>query len=420
MSTVTVVIPTLNEELHIGTLLRALRQQTHPVEEILVVDGGSSDATVHLASRFPKVRVLAGHPPVGAQRQLGLENAHSETVVFLDADTMPPPDFIGRCLGEMDARRLDAACPWYRPHPSSPPIAAVYLFFNLVFIAVQKVLASGAGSCILARRAFALSVGGFRSDLVYEDIEFVRRCSRRGRFGMIRPGILVSDRRFREFGVARMLLKYLSLSLFFSLGLFKLAGLVSYPFGKYRRSNDELVVLVNENDEPVGTACKRTLHGPDTPLHRAFSLFVLNRSGELLLQQRSSSKPTWPLEWSNSCCGHPGPGESTEDAARRRAVEELGLTLLLLYNVLPNYRYRAQKDGVTENEICPVLVGLASGQAVPNPSEVHAVKWVRWEDFVESLAQPDAYTPWCREEAALLDASPEFHSILAETRSSES
>lgn len=419
MSGITVVTPTLNEESHIGTLLSALRTQTHPVEEILVVDGGSSDATVRLASEFREVRVLAGHPPVGAQRQLGLENACGETVVFLDADTVPPPDFIERCLAEMDARRLDVACPWYRPHPSSLPISAVYLFFNLMFLAVQRVLASGAGSCILARRAFALRVGGFRSDLVYEDIEFIRRASRRGRFGMIRPAVLVSDRRFREFGVGRMLLKYLLLSLFFCLGLFKLAGVVSYPFSKYRRSGDELVVLVHEDDKPVGTACKSTLHGPNTPLHRGFSLFILNDRGEVLLQQRSASKPTWPMEWSNSCCGHPLPGESAEDAARRRAGEELGLTLRELRNVLPNYRYQAQKDGVAENEICPVLVGLASGQPMPNPAEVSAVRWIRWDEFVALLLRSDAFTPWCKEEAALLDASPGFHEILAAARRSE-
>lgn len=414
--TISIVVPTLNEERNVCSLIEAIRRQTCPADELLIVDGGSDDATVRLASEFDDVKVLSGQPPVGAQRQLGLQNATGDIVVFLDADTVPPPDFIGRCVKEMEVRRLDIACPWYKPYPSSPTISAVFLCFNLLFVALQRLLASGAGGCILAKREFAMRVGGFRSDLVYEDIEFIRRASRRGRFGIVRPSIPVSDRRFREFGVGKTLLKYLALSLFFTFGLFKLAGVVSYPFAKYGRGDDEMVVLVNENNEPIGAAPKRSVHGRETPLHRGFSLFLLNSGGEVLLQQRSRSKPTWPGEWSNSCCGHPMPGESVEDAAARRAAKELGIRITAPRNVLPDYRYRVEKNGIMENETCPVLVALASEEPMPNPSEVMAVRWVRWEEFVRSIEECDAFTPWCREEAKRLDESSEFRGYLEAVR----
>ncbi|MCX8053300.1 MAG: glycosyltransferase, partial [Armatimonadetes bacterium] len=181
------------------------------------------------------VRVISTKPPVGDQRQMGLENARGDIVIFLDADTIVLPDFIEKSLTEMTARKLDVACPRYKPYPSSLLISAVHWFFNLIFLVAQKALPSGAGGCILTRRDFALRIGGFKKDLVYEDIEFIRRSGRRGRFGMLRCSVLVSDRRFRKFGVGRTFLKYLLLSMFFSFGLFKLAGLVSYPFGKYEQ-----------------------------------------------------------------------------------------------------------------------------------------------------------------------------------------
>ena len=123
------------------------------------------------------------------------------------------------------------------------------------------------------------------------------------------------------------------------------------------------------------------------------------------------------MQWSNSCCGHPLPGEEAGDAARRRAVHELNLALDTVSNVLPDYRYRAQCDGVVENETCPVLVGIASGTPEPNPAEVNAVRWAKWDELVEMAGRKDLLTPWCREEVELLNASPVFHQILAEAQS---
>jgi len=115
----------------------------------------------------------------------------------------------------------------------------------------------------------------------------------------------------------------------------------------------ELVVLVDEQNRTLGTMAKADVHQTRTPLHWGFSCFVFRLgSGQLLLQQRSGKKQTWPLVWSNSCCGHPGPGESSMDAARRRLRYELGLDPILLEEVSP-YRYCFSRDGVMENEKLP-------------------------------------------------------------------
>ncbi|HEY4526002.1 MAG TPA: isopentenyl-diphosphate Delta-isomerase, partial [Candidatus Paceibacterota bacterium] len=101
---------------------------------------------------------------------------------------------------------------------------------------------------------------------------------------------------------------------------------------------EEFVVLVDGDDNEIGTMPKALVHQAETPLHRAFSFFLFNSKGELLLQQRSSRKKTWPLVWSNSCCGHPLPGEERKDAVKRRLKDELGLTGIEAEEAAP-YRY---------------------------------------------------------------------------------
>jgi isopentenyl-diphosphate delta-isomerase len=165
----------------------------------------------------------------------------------------------------------------------------------------------------------------------------------------------------------------------------------------------EFVVLVDEQNRILGSMPKEEAHRARTPLHRAFSSFVFRAvDKQVLLQQRSAKKKTWPLMWSNSCCGHPGPGESNIDAARRRLKYELGLDPTLLEEVAP-YRYCFTKDGVMENEICPILVGLVEHDPVINPDEVEAVRWMEWNAFLEEIERnPNPYSEWCIEEARVL------------------
>jgi len=149
-----------------------------------------------------------------------------------------------------------------------------------------------------------------------------------------------------------------------------------------------MIVYVDEDNNAIGTARKLPAHDGETRRHRAFSVFLFNDKGELLLQQRALTKKTWPGVWSNSCCGHVMLHESTESAARRRLKYELGMRVDKLHLILPDFRYRAEKDGVVENEICPVFVGFTSGMPSPNPDEVNDLNWVEWERFVVEVADP--------------------------------
>jgi isopentenyl-diphosphate Delta-isomerase len=183
----------------------------------------------------------------------------------------------------------------------------------------------------------------------------------------------------------------------------------------------EHVVLVDEENRVIGSAPKETVHHAATPLHRGFSVFLFGRAGgedRLLLQQRSSTKKTWPLVWSNSCCGHPAPGESVLAAARRRIAQELGVEVQRLEVLLPDYRYRAELDGIVENEFCPVLAGRLEVDPVPFPGEVEATRWIPWRSFLAEIdGGASAYSPWSVEEARLLARSERFARWLAEAPS---
>lgn len=179
---------------------------------------------------------------------------------------------------------------------------------------------------------------------------------------------------------------------------------------------DEMVVLVDEENNPLGTARKSETHHGDTQLHRAFSVFLFNENGELLMQRRAFSKLTWPGVWSNSCCGHTMLNERTEQAAARRLAYELGLTNVALKMALPDFRYRAEKDGIVENEICPVLVGFTDRQPSVNPREVAETKWVAWDDFLENIRRVDCeLSPWAIEEGLLLSESIVLRDLLRQT-----
>jgi len=158
---------------------------------------------------------------------------------------------------------------------------------------------------------------------------------------------------------------------------------------------EELVVLVDDHNRPIGTAPKADVHTKNTPLHRAFSVYVFNDSGEVLTQQRSSKKITWPLVWSNSCCGHVLPQEKVEDAVKRRVRQELSLVLEEVQVALPEFRYRAELDGIVENEICPVFLAKTEQVCKPNPSEIEQIQWVPWHEFVRGINDPETiYSPW--------------------------
>lgn len=167
----------------------------------------------------------------------------------------------------------------------------------------------------------------------------------------------------------------------------------------------ELVVLLDPDGTPIGTADKATVHGPDTPLHLAFSVHVTDGAGRWLVTRRALAKRTWPGVWSNAFCGHPAPGEPMAEAIARRAAEELGLELTGLRRVLPDFRYRAtDASSVVEHEICPVWVARAGRDPRPVPEEVAEWAWAPAPALVRMAAEtPWALSPWAVEQLPLLD-----------------
>ena len=140
-------------------------------------------------------------------------------------------------------------------------------------------------------------------------------------------------------------------------------------------------MLVDEGGRAIGTEAKATVHHAATPLHLAFSSYVVDTAGRVLLTQRAADKPTWPGVWTNSCCGHPLPGEPVQDAVRRRLADELGIVTDAIELVLPEFRYRAEMPtGVVENELCPVYRVRWTGDPTPDPAEVASYRWADWPD----------------------------------------
>ena len=171
----------------------------------------------------------------------------------------------------------------------------------------------------------------------------------------------------------------------------------SSPRLRGRAAPPDEVVLLGEDGMPIGTADRVQVHTTATPLHLAFSTYVFNARGEVLVTRRALAKKTWPGVWTNSCCGHPKPGESLEDAARRRIREELGMSVGPLVSLLPEFRYRAvDASGIVENEICPVFAAFVTDeQPVANPEEVAEWAWVPWENLTAAItATPHVYSPW--------------------------
>ncbi|MFC7848480.1 isopentenyl-diphosphate Delta-isomerase [Arthrobacter sp. NPDC057388] len=158
----------------------------------------------------------------------------------------------------------------------------------------------------------------------------------------------------------------------------------------------EEVVLLDENGRPCGAAPKQEIHSRQTPLHLAFSCYVFNPSGKLLVTRRALSKVAWPGVWTNSFCGHPAPGENMVDAVRRRGRWELGIELSNVQERLPEFRYRAvDPNGIVENELCPVFTAATTDAVAPRQSEVCEYQWVSVPDLLAAAeSAPWALSPW--------------------------
>jgi isopentenyl-diphosphate delta-isomerase len=156
---------------------------------------------------------------------------------------------------------------------------------------------------------------------------------------------------------------------------------------------EEQVILVNKNDEAIGVMNKLEAH-EKAVLHRAFSVFVLNDSNEVMLQQRAHHKYHSPLLWTNTCCSHQRVGETNIEAGKRRLYEEMGFKTEL--KELFHFIYKAPFDnGLTEHELDHVMIGYYNKNPAINYEEVESWKWMKIEDIkVDMSENPNLYTVW--------------------------
>lgn len=158
---------------------------------------------------------------------------------------------------------------------------------------------------------------------------------------------------------------------------------------------EELVVLVDETDNPIGLMEKQQAHVAGL-LHRAFSVFVFNPKGELLLQQRAADKYHSPLLWTNTCCSHPRENETYLEAAHRRLQEEMGFDCELEGKF--HFIYKAQlEEKLFEHELDHVFTGFYDGEISINKEEVADYQWISMEDLISDMkSNPENYTVWFR------------------------
>ena len=158
--------------------------------------------------------------------------------------------------------------------------------------------------------------------------------------------------------------------------------------------DNEALIIVDAQDRILGHGKKADLHRGSGTLHRAFSIFLFNADGEMLLTRRSDNKPLWPGFWSNTCCSHPRQGESYGVSTQRRLREELGIETPLLFT--HRFRYQAQFDeSGAEHELCSVYVGRIDSTPSPNPMEISDWQWISPEALDHKIeAEPNTLTPW--------------------------
>lgn len=157
----------------------------------------------------------------------------------------------------------------------------------------------------------------------------------------------------------------------------------------------ENVILVDDQDNQIGSMPKMEAHVKGI-LHRAFSIFIFNTKGELLLQQRAFDKYHSGGKWTNTCCSHPRLGEETINAANRRLMEEMGMECNIYHTF--SFQYQAELlEGMIENEFDHVYFGLSDQLPVINPSEVESYQYMRMDTLLEQIeSHPENYTAWLK------------------------
>ena len=183
----------------------------------------------------------------------------------------------------------------------------------------------------------------------------------------------------------------------------------------------DLVVLLDQDRHVIGQAPREGIHSQETPLHLAFSCWLVDDAGQLLMTRRALSKRSWPGVWTNSFCGHPRPTEPLVEAVARHGRVELGVDVTDVTELLPDFAYSAvDASGTVENEFCPVFLARVAGVIAPHPDEVVEHHWLGLSQLRAALdSAPWALSPWLAAQAAELDAAGRWAEVEAFSAGSE-
>jgi len=245
----TVIIPTLNEIVYLPGLLNALAVQTHLPDEVVVADAGSTDGTAEIARTHGARVVRGGMPAVG--RNAGARSAKGDLFLFLDADVLPPPDFIARVLEEFERKEYDIATCFITGLDENPLDRVLCTGTNLYFHVIQPFSPHAPGFCILSKRAIHEKMDGFDETLILsEDIDYARRAKQYGKFGFLTSTrIPVSMRRVGKEGLIGIGFKYAWCEMYALVGKPVRAAPFKYEFAKYDSSqNSANRALINEGE----------------------------------------------------------------------------------------------------------------------------------------------------------------------------
>ncbi len=240
---ITIIIPTLNEAQQIPRLLHDLQQIQAPQFAVLVVDGDSEDDTlaqIKLHRADLQLTVLQSQRGVSLQRNAGAKNAKTDWLCFLDADVHLSPTFITKSLQEIQARKLDLACPMFIPETTHLGVKGIFSLLNWLFWFGERHYPAGAGPCMFVKRSVFSQSGGFKPHMLFEDLELIHRLGKTNRYGRLNTKIHVSARRWSSSGFFQAFQDILAVSYHFMKGsLHTHAQAIHYPFGKHAESQSE-------------------------------------------------------------------------------------------------------------------------------------------------------------------------------------
>jgi glycosyltransferase involved in cell wall biosynthesis len=235
VTAISVIIPTLREEERIGVLLRALTAQEYSgTFEIVVVDGNSEDGTQDVVRGCANATLVVAERGTSHQRNAGAQQASGELLIFMDADCVPSPDFLGKVARSYERWPFAVACPWFVARETAT-IRAVYFVFNLLFWLGQGWLRTGSGVCIATPRRVFQQVGSFDETLhLAEDIHYIRRAARCGWHRHLLVPLQTSGRRFQQKGVWNLVKFYARITPPLLLGRFETLKNISYEAAPYQ------------------------------------------------------------------------------------------------------------------------------------------------------------------------------------------